>query len=89
MPASKRARLSERSVVDREDPPSEEKNQEEIELEAVLFGKKRKSASTVHGKGKGVERYRPGMSSIATNHDEESDKELAEMEDKDVSRCEL
>ena len=85
MPASKRARRSERSVVDRDGSPTQEKNEEELELEAVLFGKKRKPVSAAHGKGKGVERNRPGMTTAITNEDESSDEEMAEMEDKDVS----
>jgi hypothetical protein len=85
MPTSKRARRSERSVVDRDGSPTQEKNEEELELEAVLFGKKRKPVSAAHGKGKGVERNRPGMTTAITNEDESSDEEMAEMEDKDVS----
>jgi hypothetical protein len=95
MPSAKRARRSQgdSSRVD----ASEEKNEEELQLEAALFGTKRKSATVPSSKGKGVDRSQvghhgmPGVyldngAATSSGEDDSEDDDLAEMDDRDVSR---
>jgi hypothetical protein len=95
MPSAKRARRSQ-GDSSRVDSP-EEKNEEELQLEAALFGTKRKTASVPGSKGKGVDRSQdghhgmPGVyldngAATSSGEDDSEDDDLAEMDDRDVSR---